>query len=56
MLTEELSKTAVKLYDIIGHLDCFEKRDIVAILSTFVELDVRRHVQPPPKSSKGTGA
>jgi hypothetical protein len=53
MQTKELSATAVTLYDIIGHLDCFEKRDIVAILTTFVELDVRRYMQAqPPKKAK----
>ena len=43
--SKELSRKAAELYEAIESLDCFKKQDVVAILVTMVELDVRRHVR-----------
>ena len=46
--TKEASMRALKLYESMERLDCWEKRDAVAVLNTLVELDVRRSVEKPP--------
>lgn len=42
--TKQLSDRAAKFYEAMEDLDIFQKRDVVAILSTFVELELRRNV------------
>jgi hypothetical protein len=49
MGTKELSERAVKLYQEMSDLSVWDKRDAVAILGTFIELDIRREATQPRK-------
>ncbi len=47
--TKKLSEQAGLFYEAMNSLDCFQKQEVVAILNTFVELEVRRYMRKKQK-------
>jgi hypothetical protein len=47
---KKLAEQAMAFYEALEALDCFQKQDVVAILNTFVELEVRRYMQKQKRS------
>lgn len=45
---KKLSERSIMIYKSMDDLGCFDKRDLVAILGTLIELDVRRAVEKRP--------